>query len=69
MKGQTNPPLKAPTGFRGGKGTASASLLADVWKLRLAMRVEGKQVEERRVAAGNNRDAIISFSAMQVHQE
>jgi hypothetical protein len=31
---KTDPPLNAPTGFRTGNGVASASRLADVWKLR-----------------------------------
>lgn len=60
-RGKTNPPLNAPTGFRGGNGIASASLLEDVWNLRLRIRVKGKKVEERRVAAGKSRNAIMKI--------
>ena len=32
----THPPRKAPSGFRAGRGEASAIRLAEVWKLRAA---------------------------------
>ena len=55
---RTHPPLNAPTGFRTGRGTASASLREDVWKLRVVRRVaEGSIVA--RIAGARIRDAMV----------
>ena len=53
----TYPPLKAPTGFRTGKGIASANRRGDVWKLR-DMRREADGVEMRRIDGRRVRDAM-----------
>lgn len=53
----TDPPLKAPTGFRTGKGAASVNLREDEWKLRAARRVAAGE-DAARIIGDRRRDAI-----------
>lgn len=55
---QTDPPLKAPTGFLAGNGVASASLRVDVWKLRVVRRA-AEGVEMARMAGDRMREVIV----------
>lgn len=66
----TDPPLKAPTGFRTGNGVAIASAyrLELVWKPRIAGR-KGAEAEVRRIAADNVRDAMTRFEIIQVRAD
>ncbi len=50
----TDPPLKAPTGFRTGKGVASANLRAEVVKLRVVDDAETARI------TGRMREAIFA---------
>ena len=56
-RNETNPPRKAPTGFRTGKGVASANLRDEVWKLRDVRRAADDE-EIRRVDGKRIRDAM-----------
>lgn len=56
---QTNPPLNAPTGFRGGKGAASVSRRDDVWKLRATQSVVDGDETARVAAEDRRREAIL----------
>jgi len=54
----THPPLKAPYGFRTGKGVASASLRDEVWKV-LAVRRATDGAERARMAVERVRADIV----------
>ena len=59
----TDPARKAPTGIRAGRTTASARLLGDVVKLRVAGRKGGAE-RVRRIAADNVPDAMIRLETV-----
>lgn len=53
----TDPPLKAPTGFRTGKVAAASASRVEVWKRR-TVRSEACGDDIARIAGESNRDAM-----------